>query len=89
MPSYGRAKARARIQRPRRERYGYSVITFLIGFVVGPIFELSLRQALIITNHDVTKVLQHPIALAFLLAALVAVVAFLRPSREADPQSKL
>jgi putative tricarboxylic transport membrane protein len=68
------------------QRYGYSVITFLIGFVVGPIFELSLRQALIITNHDVTKVLQHPIALAFLLAALVAVVAFLRPSREADPQ---
>lgn len=63
------------------QRYGYSVITFLIGFVVGPIFELSLRQALIVTNHDVTKVLQHPIAIAFLLAALVAVVAFTRPAR--------
>jgi putative tricarboxylic transport membrane protein len=63
------------------QRYGYSVITFLIGFVVGPIFELSLRQALIVTNHDVTKILQHPIAIAFLLAALVAVVAFIRPGK--------
>jgi putative tricarboxylic transport membrane protein len=63
------------------QRYGYSVITFLIGFVVGPIFELSLRQALIVTNHDVTKVLQHPIAMAFLLAALVAVIAFMRPGK--------
>jgi putative tricarboxylic transport membrane protein len=49
--------------------------------VVGPIFELSLRQALIVTNHDVTKVLQHPIAMAFLLAALVAVIAFMRPGK--------
>jgi len=63
------------------QRYGYSVITFLIGFVVGPIFELSLRQALIVTNHDVSRVLQHPIAIAFLLAALAAVVVFIRPGK--------
>jgi hypothetical protein len=34
-----------------------------------------------VTNHDVTKVLQHPIAIAFLLAAVVAVVAFIRPGK--------
>jgi putative tricarboxylic transport membrane protein len=62
--------------------FGYSVITFLIGFVIGPIFELSLRQALIVTNHDVARVLDHPIALAFFAAALVAAIAFLIPRRE-------
>ena len=60
------------------QRYGYSVVTFLIGFVVGPLFELSLRQALIVTNNDLTKVIQHPIAIGFLLAALGAVILFLR-----------
>ena len=33
-------------------RFDYSRITFLIGFVVGPLFELSLRQSLIITRSD-------------------------------------
>ncbi|MGD1878779.1 MAG: tripartite tricarboxylate transporter permease [Kiloniellaceae bacterium] len=63
------------------QRYGYSVITFLIGFVVGPIFELSLRQSLIVTHHDATKVLEHPIAIGFLLAAVAAVVIFMRPGK--------
>ncbi|MZR31526.1 tripartite tricarboxylate transporter permease [Sneathiella litorea] len=63
------------------QRFGYSVITFLIGFVVGPLFELSLRQALIVTNHDVTKIIDHPIASFFLLAALISAVAFLKPKK--------
>ncbi len=58
------------------QRYGYSVVTFLIGFVVGPLFELSLRQALIVTNHDVSRVFEHPIAVGFLAAAAVAAVVF-------------
>jgi len=60
------------------QRYGYSVITFLIGFVVGPLFELSLRQALIVTNHSISDVSQHPIALVFLAASVFAVIFFLK-----------
>lgn len=60
------------------QRYGYSVVTFLIGFVVGPIFELSLRQALIVTNDDLSRVLEHPIALGFLAAAAGSVFLFFR-----------
>lgn len=60
------------------QRYGYSVITFLIGFVVGPLFELSLRQALIVTNHSISDVAQHPIALVFLAASVFAVIFFLK-----------
>lgn len=60
------------------QRYGYSVITFLIGFVVGPLFELSLRQALIVTNHSVSQVTQHPIAMVFLAASVIAVIFFVK-----------
>ena len=63
------------------QRFGYSVVTFLIGFVIGPLFELSLRQALIVTNHSPLAVLDHPIALGFLIAALGSLVLFLRTKR--------
>jgi putative tricarboxylic transport membrane protein len=64
-------------------RYDYSRITFLIGFVVGPLFELAVRQSLIITHSDPVRLMQHPVAL--LLVAFAAVVAVLlsRAPREA------
>ncbi|HMB76686.1 MAG TPA: tripartite tricarboxylate transporter permease [Kiloniellaceae bacterium] len=60
------------------QRFGYSVVTFLIGFVIGPLFELSLRQALIVTNHSPLAILDHPIALVFLIAAIASLVLFLK-----------
>lgn len=60
------------------QRFGYSVVTFLIGFVIGPLFELSLRQTLIVTNHSLLAIVDHPIAVGFLAASLVAVILFLR-----------
>ncbi|WP_306257504.1 tripartite tricarboxylate transporter permease [Pararhizobium sp. IMCC21322] len=60
------------------QRYGYSVITFLIGFVIGPLFELSLRQALIVTNHSISQIAQHPIAMVFLAASVFAVFFFIK-----------
>ena len=52
-------------------RFDYSRVTFLIGFVIGPQFELSLRQALIITDRSPVALLDHPIALAILATALI------------------
>lgn len=66
------------------QRYGYSVVTFLIGFVVGPLFELALRQTIIVTNQDPTLIWEHPIAIAFLLMAVAAIIFFIRPSRDAS-----
>lgn len=57
-------------------RFDYSRITFLIGFVVGPLFELSLRQSLIITHSDPLRLLQHPVALALMVFAVVVAVYF-------------
>lgn len=63
------------------QRFGYSVVTFLIGFVVGPLFELALRQTIIVTNNDPSQIFNHPIAIAFLLMAMIAVLVFIRPQK--------
>lgn len=60
------------------QRYGYSVVTFLIGFVVGPLFEISLRQSMVITKTRGIFPLDHPIALVFVLLTVGAAVVFAR-----------
>ncbi|MBN7776421.1 tripartite tricarboxylate transporter permease [Nitratireductor aquimarinus] len=62
------------------QRYGYSVVTFLIGFVIGPLFELSLRQSIIVTNHKLEAVLHHPIAIGFLVTSVAAAIFFIKPA---------
>ena len=59
-------------------RFDYSRVTFLIGFVIGPQFELSLRQTLIITDRDPAALLAHPIALAILAIAALGALFSLR-----------
>jgi putative tricarboxylic transport membrane protein len=63
-------------------RYDYSRITFLIGFVVGPLFELAVRQSLIITRSDPVRLLQHPVALALMACAVAVAVLLSRAPRE-------
>jgi putative tricarboxylic transport membrane protein len=59
-------------------RFDYSRVTFLIGFVIGPQFELSLRQTLIVTDRDPAALLAHPIALAILAVAALGALFSLR-----------
>lgn len=63
------------------QRFGYSVVTFLIGFVVGPLFELALRQTIIVTNSDPWQILNHPIAIGFLLMSAIAFLVFIKPQK--------
>jgi putative tricarboxylic transport membrane protein len=63
-------------------RFDYSRITFLIGFVVGPLFELAVRQSLIITRSDPVRLLQHPVALLLVGCALAVAVLLSRGPRE-------
>ena len=46
------------------KKYDFSFVTFLIGFVIGPSFELSLRQSLGLVTR-VEELANHPVALAF------------------------
>lgn len=53
--------------------FGFSVVAFLIGFLIGPMFELALRQSIIITRGDVTGLIEHPFALIMLGVTALAV----------------
>jgi putative tricarboxylic transport membrane protein len=59
-------------------RFDYSRVTFLIGFVIGPQFELSLRQSIILSGGDLAALLQHPAALIMLIIAVIAGLTFMR-----------
>ena len=54
------------------KKLDFSFVTFLIGFVVGPQFELSLRQAIAITP-TYEHLLKHPIAIIFILITIIAI----------------
>ncbi len=54
------------------KKYDFSFVTFLIGFVIGPSFELSLRQTLGLVT-DVSELLDHPVGLAFAALAVFGV----------------
>ncbi|MGD9806759.1 MAG: tripartite tricarboxylate transporter permease [Hyphomicrobiaceae bacterium] len=58
------------------KKYDFSFITFLIGFILGPIAELSLRQAMIITDGKASSLVHHPIAILFLALAAFSVWSF-------------
>jgi len=58
-----------------------SFVTFLIGFILGPMIELRLRQSLITLQGDWTRLFQHPIALAFLLLTLLSIWRLSRAGR--------
>jgi len=51
----------------------FSFVTFLVGFVVGPSFELSLRQTIALTGGEWSALLDHPVALVFYAMSAIAV----------------
>ena len=48
-------------------RAGYSIVCLVIGFLLGPMFELSLRQTLLMYKMDLSILLTSPISLIFLV----------------------
>jgi len=58
------------------KKFDYSFVTFVVGFVLGPMAELTLRQSLIIANANPAVLLHHPIAIGFLLLAVLSIWRF-------------
>jgi len=54
------------------KKLDYSFVTFLIGFVIGPTLELSLRQSLSLTGSEISELIEHPVALAFVAMTVFA-----------------
>ncbi|MEZ5856018.1 MAG: tripartite tricarboxylate transporter permease [Hyphomicrobiaceae bacterium] len=57
-------------------RAGFSLVCLVIGFLLGPMFELSLRQTLLMYKSNLSIMLTSPIALAFLVLTLYFVWRF-------------
>ena len=51
----------------------FSFVTFLIGFVIGPSVELSMRQAIALTDGNWLNLLNYPIALVFFAMTAIAI----------------
>ncbi len=56
------------------KKFDFSFVTFLVGFILGPMLELSFRQTLILTDQNPMKLLDHPIAIGFLVLAVFSAV---------------
>jgi putative tricarboxylic transport membrane protein len=66
---------------------GFPVAPLLIGFILGPLVEVGLRQSLILGHGDVMVFFRQPISALFLsLAALTLVWTFWREWRTRHPK---
>ena len=52
----------------------FSVVIFIIAFVLGRIWEFPLTQAMILTRGDPVRLLNYPVAVIFILAGLGLIV---------------
>lgn len=53
------------------KKFEFSFVTFIIGFVLGPMFELSLQQTLILYKNNIFIMFHRPVPLAFLMITSV------------------
>lgn len=71
------------------KRGGFSAAPIIMGLILGELVESSLKQSLIIFDHDWSGFLQRPIALVFLALASVSVIvpvaAVARRGRRREP----
>ena len=66
------------------KKLDFSFVTFIIGFVLGPMFELSLQQTMAISRNNPLILVQRPISLAFLILTAIFVWSTVRRSRKKE-----
>ena len=72
-------------------RLGFSLVILIIAFFLGRQFERALSQSLALTNGNLARIVEYPVAVALLALAFVALVWFLVRSRHdagADPDAE-
>ena len=61
----------------------------ILGFILGPMMEENLRRALMISQGDASVFVTRPISAAFLVAALVLLVAIAAPTLRAKREEAM
>lgn len=71
-------------------KYGYDAAPLVLGLVLGPMFEMALRQSLVLSGGSLLVFVNRPIAGVLLGLALIAVVSqlFLLAAKHWGPQLK-
>ena len=64
------------------KRFEFSIINFLIGFIIGPHLELSIRQALQALDRPGVDLSNYPVALLFIAASLAVIALHLLKSHK-------
>ena len=57
-------------------KFSISYVPFIIGYILGPIFETNLRQTLIISGGSLEIFFTRPLALAIIILTLISIVRF-------------
>ena len=55
-------------------KFGFPIAPMLIGFILGPMAELAIRQSLIISQGSVLIFFTRPIALAFVMITILTII---------------
>src|SRR5262249_20086674 len=61
-------------------KLGFSLAPMLLGFVLGPMMEETLRRALLQSRGDPTVFVQRPISLGFIIVTVLILVAMVLPA---------
>ena len=61
-------------------RYGFSIVIFIIAFFLGPRFEISIAQSTALMSGDWTRIVEYPIAVALLVFSVLVLFLILRRS---------
>ena len=67
-------------------KFGYPAAPLLIGFILGPLLETNLRQALVISDGDFSKFVTRTLSILFLVLSTVAIVYIVRVQRRLRSQ---
>ena len=62
-------------------KLAFPYVTFIIGFILGPLLENSMNQMLVMSGDDPTILVTRPISLALVILSLVSIVYFAKGSR--------
>lgn len=68
--------------------FGYSIVAFIVAFLLTPQLENSVLKARLIADDNLWELLNHPVALA-LLAASVASMIYLGPRKKKTAETEL
>ncbi len=69
-------------------KYEFSAGAFIIGFILGPIWERAFDQAMVISNGSFSIFFTRPIPVVFLLLALVSIISIARTRMKQKKEAK-